>query len=94
MDPLKKDILTKNVIGEIQKYNTGKEGNFMECPMCLDNMCKKDILFGSCGHCLLRLYSFLEQINVLYVERLPILINSMLTDFPLPRLQSITSFAL
>ena len=28
MDPHKKDILTKNVIGEIQKYNTGKEGNF------------------------------------------------------------------
>ena len=51
MDPQKKDKLTKNVIGEIQKYNTGKEGNFMECPICLDNMCKKDILFGSCGHC-------------------------------------------
>ena len=51
MDSEKKENLTKNVIGEIQKYNTGKEGNFMECPICLDNMCKKDILFGSCGHC-------------------------------------------
>ena len=51
MDPEKKYKLTKNVIGEIQKYNTSEEGNFMECPICLDNMCKKNILFGSCGHC-------------------------------------------
>ena len=47
----KKDIITKNVIRELNKYNQSKEGNFLECPICLDHMNKNDILFGDCGHC-------------------------------------------
>ena len=47
----KLDTLTRNVINELNKYNMSRSGNFMECPICLDSMCKNDILFGSCGHC-------------------------------------------
>ena len=43
--------LTKNVINEIQRYNHSSGGNFIECPICLDNIEKKDIVFGKCGHC-------------------------------------------
>ena len=78
MDPEKKYKLTKNVIGEIQKYNIVKK--VFGVSHLLNNMCKKDILFGSCGHCFHRdCILSVEQINVQYVERSPSLINSMLT---------------
>ena len=36
--------LTKNVINEIQRYNHSSGGNFIECPICLDNIEKNQIL--------------------------------------------------
>ena len=80
MDPEKKYKLTKNVIGEIQKYNTSEEGSFMECPICLDNMCKKISYLDHVVIVFTEIVFFQVGTNKCPVcERSPSLINSMLT---------------